>query len=236
MKRPVIGVTPAQQDQYREFRLKKIYTDAVIIAGGVPFILPIDNNDIVIESYLEMIDGLLLTGGFDLDPLTYGENPLPGIGSIEPERDRFELKLYRQALEKKIPVLGICKGCQLMNTAGGGNLYQDLEREYKGVIKHDQTISRRYPTHYVTIDKDSLLYQVCGREKLLVNSLHHQALKEIGQGFKVTARADDGVIEAIEMKNRDFVVGVQWHPEGLWQENEEALRLFKGFISAASKL
>lgn len=231
MKRPVIGITASHDNEYREYRLKKKYSEAIYNAGGIPFILPVITEKKLIKLYIEKIDGLLLSGGLDVDPLIYGENPLPTNGSIDPERDLFELDLFKEAHSKGIAILGICKGCQIINIAAGGTLYQDIYNQIEGVLKHKQEAPRWYPTHRVNIDKGTYLYHIIEKEKIRVNSIHHQAIKKVGPGFIVSARSDDGVIEAIEEKNGfRFIIGVQWHPETMWGNYSENYILFKEFI------
>jgi len=230
--RPVIGITPSQQNDFREIVLNKDYAEAIRVAGGLPVVLPIPGSmlDIMVKEYINVIDGLLLSGGMDLDPLSWGEEPLPGLRGIDPERDLFELTLVKEAINNGKPVLGICKGCQLLNIATGGTLYQDLSSRDKESLQHEQKAPRWYPTHNIIIEKDSLLYSILGREKIRVNSFHHQAIKEVGPDFKIVAISSDGVIESVEKKNGSFVLGVQWHPEAMWQQDENALKLFQKLV------
>jgi putative glutamine amidotransferase len=230
MGRPLIGITTNHSDREKEVRLSRYYVEAVAAAGGLPVLLPPVREQEIITDYLERIDGLLLSGGGDIDPLIYGEDPLPENGRLDPLRDNFELELVKRALERELSILGICKGCQVLNIAFGGSLYQDLYRQKSAVLKHVQEAPRWYPTHRVRIEADSHLYRIVRQELIEVNSIHHQAIKEVSPCFKVAAYSADGVIEAIEKKEGAFVLGVQWHPECLWQDSKENFNIFKEFI------
>ena len=182
------------------------------------------------------MDGLLLTGGADINPLFLGEEPVKELHSINPRRDRQELLLAKLAADRQIPILGICRGIQVMNAAFGGSLYQDIHVQMEGKrIKHDQDLGRGYASHTVRIEKDSLLYKLFETEVLPVNSFHHQAVKEVAPGFRVTARSSDGVIEAMESTECKSMMGVQWHPECFILENNTCMMpLFEWFIRESS--
>lgn len=235
MGRPLIGITTNHDDREKELRLRRHYVEAVIAAGGLPVLLPVVTDHEIITDYLARIDGLLLTGGGDIDPLLYGEDPLPENGRLDPLRDNFELELVRKAFETDLNILGICKGCQVLNLALGGSLYQDLYRQKAAVLKHVQEAPRWYPTHRVRIKRNSHLYGIVQQEFIKVNSIHHQAIKEVSPFFKVVAYSADGVIEAIEKKQGAFVLGVQWHPESLWKSSWENYNIFREFIKKCRK-
>lgn len=200
------------------------YFTSILKAGGTPFIIPpFDDTNSLINT-LESLDGVLLTGGADINPLFLGEEPVKELHSINPRRDRQELLLARLAADRQIPILGICRGMQLMNAAFGGSLYQDIHSQMEGTrIKHDQDLGRGYASHTVEIEKDSLLCQLFGTETLAVNSFHHQAVKEVAPGFRATARATDGVIEAMESAEYKPMMGVQWHPECFILQGDECM-------------
>ena len=181
-----------------------------------------------------MVDGLLLSGGQDVAPKNYGEEPTPKLGDIFPERDDFEYALLKAALEAKKPILGICRGLQIINTYFNGSLYQDLSYIGTEVLKHNQVNSPSMVTHSVTLDKSSKLFDIFGEEKIRVNSFHHQAVKKVGDGLAISAKAPDGVIEAIEKTDYPFLVAVQWHPEMLHLTVEMMNKLFIRFIKEAS--
>lgn len=228
---PVIGLTGNYQEG--ACTLLEGYFTSILKAGGIPFIIPpFDDTNSLINS-LNALDGLLLTGGADINPLFLGEEPVKELHSINPRRDRQELLLAKLAADRQIPILGICRGIQVMNAAFGGSLYQDIHVQMEGTrIKHDQDLGRGYASHTVQLEKGSLLYKLFGTETLPVNSFHHQAVKEVAPGFKVTARSSDGVIEAIESTEYKSMMGVQWHPECFILENNTGcmMPLFNWFI------
>jgi len=231
---PVIGLTTSLSDDETVCQMNRSYTEAIRHAGGLPVLLPatLDSEDIA--RYAAMIDGLLLSGGDDVDPACYGEAQAWACGSISPLRDGFELTICREVLRLGKPILGICRGIQLLNVALGGTLYQDLASEVKDSIAHRQHQRSIYASHPVAIEEGSLLHKVTGTTALRVNSLHHQALKEPGDGLRVSAAAPDGVIEAVEHERLPFCIGVQWHPERLWNcpETAQHARIFEAFVEA----
>lgn len=224
---PIVGLSASYETS--RCNVPNTYINAIQRAGGTPLLLPVTNNPEVIQQMVEHIDVLVLTGGEDVDPLQgYGEEPIPGMGGIVPIRDFFDIQLARAAVKRGIPVLGICRGEQVLNVAFGGTLYQDIPSQVKTKkpVKHNQDAPSAYGTHSIVVSKGSVLHQVMGADTLRVNSFHHQAVKDVAPGFTVTARAADGVVECIEMNPR--VLGVQFHPEGL---GEPFLPLFKYILS-----
>ncbi|GFN22043.1 gamma-glutamyl-gamma-aminobutyrate hydrolase family protein [Thermanaeromonas sp. C210] len=228
---PVIGVTCDGDLENRRFFLNRAYIEAVSCAGGIPLILPPGPVDLV-DRYLSIIDGLLLTGGGDIDPAFFGQEPREGLGRVFPERDEFELALTRRALERGMPILALCRGMQTLNVAAGGTLYQDIAREVPGCWQHSQRKPRSHPHHTIEILPETLLAAILG-PRARVNSMHHQAVRDPGEGLRVSARAGDGIIEALEGTRGSFVLGVQWHPEELITRCPEQRQLFQHFISAA---
>jgi putative glutamine amidotransferase len=228
---PVIGVTCDGDLEGRKFFLNRAYLDAVRDAGGIPIVLPAGPQGSV-DRYLEVIDGLLLTGGGDVDPGFFGQEPREGLGRVLPERDEFELSLTRKVLQVGKPLLALCRGMQVLNVAAGGTLYQDIRQELPGCWQHDQRKPRFYPHHTVETVPGTLLAKLLG-PTARVNSMHHQAVRTVGQGLKVSARAGDGIIEALEGTGKSFVIGVQWHPEELIKFYPEQRQLFQSFIVAA---
>jgi len=190
------------------------YAHSITQAGGLPLILsPVIADDIVVDA-LDPIHGLLLTGGEDVHPMLYGQSPLPKLGQVDRERDAFEIDLFRGALDRRIPVLAICRGIQLVNVALGGSLWQDLPTERQGALRHDQRDGRTTRSHSVAIMAPSRLARALGVIRLEVNSFHHQAIRDLGRGLMITARAEDGLIEAVESApEAPWLVAVQWHPE-----------------------
>lgn len=215
----------------KRIKLYNDYISSVIAAGGIPIILPVSIDKKVLDSHLELIDGLIISGGYDIDPLRYNEEPSTALQATFPERDEFEFYLVKKAMEKEIPVLGICRGHQIINVANGGSLYQDLSLKEDTFIKHAQNSHGNTLTHRIEIAKDSMLYEILG-ETAIINSLHHQAIKTVAPGFKAVAKSKDSVIEAIEREKGSFVMGVQWHPEALAEKSADMAKLFDYFISS----
>ena len=224
-KQPVIGITGNYDDQ--TCKLKEGYYKSVIAAGGVPLIIPPTADTDTILNTLDRIDALILSGGADFNPLWAGEEPSPLLGGINGERDLPELLMTRLAYNRQIPMLGICRGIQTLAMALGGRVMQDISA--KATVKHSQEADRSEPTHGVVVEQDSILYKVYGQDRLLVNSLHHQAVEEAGSKFRIVAKSADGIIEAIESSEYKSVVGVQWHPECL----ADGLPLFQWLVGEA---
>lgn len=231
--RPLIGISTVMTEK-KTLTVHEVNFKRIIEAGGVPLMLPNTLDEETIAIYAETLDGLLLTGGPDLDPLLYDEEPLKELGGITPDRDFFEIKLTEAMYERDKPIFGICRGSQVLNVALGGTLYQDIyvQHEQK-LLKHGQDAPREYPTHFIEIEKDSKLFEIVKQEKLRVNSYHHQSVKDAGKNIYISSRASDTVVESIECKEHPFALGVQWHPEYIKDEPSKAL--FAAFIEAAQK-
>lgn len=231
---PIIGLTGNFRDG--DCTLAEGYYQSVLKAGGTPFILPpFEETDALIQA-LESIDGLLLTGGADINPLYLNEEPIKELHGINPRRDYQELMLTKLAADRQIPILGICRGIQTLMAALGGTLYQDIHSQMEGTrIKHDQDLDRSYASHTVTIEKDTLLHRLFQTDTLAVNSFHHQAVKEVAPGFQVCAYSSDGVIEAVESTAYKSVLGVQWHPECFILRGDECMMpLFQWLTNEAA--
>jgi putative glutamine amidotransferase len=207
--------------------LNAAYIAAVLGAGAVPVLLPPQLDARARDELLASADGLLLTGGADVDPGTYGETPHPSVTGTSPMRDMAERALIERAMARELPILAICRGMQMLNVALGGSLIQDVPTQVAGALEHSQTPdhARGEPTHTVAIEAGSRLATIVGRDELVVNSMHHQALGRMGAGLAATAWAGDGVIEAAELPGRR-VLAVQWHPEELVAEHKHARALF----------
>jgi putative glutamine amidotransferase len=232
--KPVIGITTDVRKDGGNI-LKNTYVQAVIRAGGLPIIVPVGLEEDV-DQLIEMLDGLLLSGGNDINPTLFNEEPHEYLGEVSPSRDSIELELARQMLKTGKPILGICRGLQILNVAVGGALYQDLHKQNDGpILQHIQKAPNTHPSHYVQVEKGSLLESIAGSERIQVNSYHHQSLKDVPSVFKVTGVASDGIVEAIESNDEQFVLGVQWHPEALTAAGDVvSLRIFEKFISACT--
>lgn len=230
---PVIGISGNFRDG--DCTLAQAYYLSIVEAGGTPVVIPSYDNEKSLVSLLDSLDGIVLSGGADIDPGYLGEEPIEGI-SINPRRDNQELMLVRLAVDRQIPVLGICRGIQVLAAALGGKLYQDIKTQHdRPCIEHSQTIARGLPSHDVRLEKDSLLHSFFGKETLAVNSFHHQAVKEVPAGFRVTAVAPDGIIEGMESTAFRPILGVQWHPECFILENDRTMMpIFNWLIEKAS--
>lgn len=229
--KPVIGITGNYGEQ--TCKLSEGYYKSVLRAGGVPVILPPLGDTDAIVNTLEHIDGLLLSGGADYNPLYAGEEPLPRLGGINSERDLPELLITQLAYNRQIPMLGVCRGIQTLAMALGGKVAQDIFGGRGGrLVKHSQDADRSEPTHSVAVEPDSTLFNIYKSEKLFVNSFHHQAVADAGECFRVTAKSSDGIIEAIESREFKSILGVQWHPECLG--NDEGLPLFQWLVRQAT--
>jgi putative glutamine amidotransferase len=238
---PVIGILTRQDHSatwsgYRLYGQGSDYSQSVVLAGGAPVLIPLELDERSWRAIYQRLDGLLLPGGVDVDPAHYGETRHTSLGEVNEALDKAELVLTRWALEDGLPLLGICRGIQLINVAAGGSLYQDLPAQYPRAIQHrfaPPEYPRDHRGHHVQILASSRLAQVYGAGELAVNSRHHQAIKDVAPGLSVTARAPDGVIEGIEKPGTSWIVGVQWHPESLAASDPQMLALFQAFVQAA---
>ena len=236
MARVPVGLTIGNSKEAEIFALRDDYVRAVETAGGLPLVLapgkPEDAPALAAE-YLDHVQALVLSGGADLDPRLYKEERHPSVKRIFPERDAFELALCREALRRDLPTLAICRGHQLLNVATGGTLIQDIASQVEAAAVHDPDQERWERCHDVAILPGTRLRDILGTERVAVNSFHHQAVKELGQGLVLSARGDDGVIEGMEMPDRRFMIGVQWHPESFWDQAETFQPLFQALVNAA---
>lgn len=233
--KPVIGVTSSLKEEQTVTSGMDYYNSACR-AGGLPVILPNLQDEDAVEQYAQLIDGLIVSGGVDIDPEQYGEEPSPALGQISPKRDFFEIKLVQSMLKLDKPILGLCRGCQVLNVALGGDLFQDIydQHEHK-LLQHRQKAPRDYATHYIEIERGSKLHEIVQHDRIKVNSFHHQAVRNVGKHLRVSARSSDGIIEAIESETHRFVIGTQWHPENLFRGDDiHAKKLFEAFIHACA--
>lgn len=229
--RPLIGISTGMTKE-NTATVHEVNYKRIIEAGGVPFILPNTLDEATIDIYSDTLDGLLLTGGPDLDPLLFDEEPIKKLGTITPERDFFEIELTKMMYKKQKPIFGICRGSQVLNVALGGTLYQDIYSQHDvSLLKHGQDAPRKYPTHFVSIEKDSKLYEIVKEDKIKVNSYHHQSIKDPAKDFYISSRARDSIVESVESIKHPFAIGVQWHPEYL--EDKPSKALFDAFIAEA---
>jgi putative glutamine amidotransferase len=231
--RPRIGLTADAADGDGRYELKRSYVDAVVAAGGLPLLLP--HEPALAGGYLDALDGLVVTGGaFDVPPELYGEARRHACGPTRPARTAAELKLLLAALERGLPVLGVCGGMQLMAVARGGTLFQDLVSD-AGLHGHEQPPPKDLPAHPVLVLEGTWLASLVGAGPLPVNSTHHQGLRTAGDGVKVAATSPDGLIEAIELDGAAFALGVQWHPEALLRHEPRHAAIYRGLVVAARR-
>jgi len=239
--RPTIGVVGALFERRNASTISGIglsYLAAVEAGGGIPILIHLTSDQEVLDAHYQQCDGLLFCGGGDIAPAHYGQAPHPLLGAVEDLRDQVELRLARRAVADRKPVLGICRGIQLLNVALGGTLYQDINAELPGTLDHRESSRRNdraYLAHMLNLARDSWLAEQLGTATIAVNTLHHQALCDVAPGLRIVGYAPDGVIEAVEGAGDSFIVGVQCHPEELWQSADTRWkRLFTGFIARAA--
>ncbi|HEX2856711.1 MAG TPA: gamma-glutamyl-gamma-aminobutyrate hydrolase family protein [Propionibacteriaceae bacterium] len=241
-RRPLIAIstnrTFADNGPLRSYPMNYVgddYPQAVLKAGGTPVLLALHDPALypdVAAQQLEHADGLVLTGGPDVSPLTYGEQPHARLGNTLPDRDRFELALIAEARRRDLPVLAICRGIQILNVAYGGTLYQDLPSQLPDAIQHTQASVRQQVSHHVAVAEGSRLAGLVGGPGTIgVTSFHHQAIRDLGEGLTVVATAPDGVIEAVEADDQAWVVGLQWHPEMSHPADAASMDVFRGFVA-----
>ncbi len=241
MGKPVIGITCGYDSTATGGRERLCvyadYVEAIRAAGGAVVLLPTakdaDADPEISARLLDAVDGVLLPGGIDVDPIHFEEEPLPQLGMVDPDLDTLELGLARLALQRNKPVLGVCRGCQVLNVAAGGSLYQDIATQLKTTVKHSQLAPRWYPTHEVHFEHGSRVSQILGTQLLRVNSFHHQSIKAVAPEFRISGKSRDAVVEAVESKVHSFAIGVQWHPECLYARYPVFLRLFDALVTAA---
>jgi putative glutamine amidotransferase len=231
MTRPRIGLTLDADEGRGRYELRASYVNAVLAAGGLPILLP--HAPQAAAAYLALLDGLVVTGGaFDVPPELYGEPRRKECGPLKPERTAFEKDLLEAALAARLPVLGVCGGMQLLNVVRGGTLYQDLSAD-AGLVGHEQPAPKDVPSHVAALVPGTQLAALVGGDPLDVNSTHHQAVKVPGAGVLVSARAPDGVVEAIELPDLPFAMGVQWHPEAVVRHVPRHAAIYRGLVEAA---
>lgn len=241
LRRPLIGVPTGREKSQRFFGLplyimNQSYLRALENLGALPVMIPLQMTEATLHGIFQRLDGLLLPGGEDVDPANYGANRHAQLGPTDKERDRTELLLTRWALEAGMPVLGVCRGAQVLNVVCGGTLYQDIHSERPDLDKHDYfppKFERFRIAHQVSVETDSLLAKSLGNVHE-VNSMHHQGIARVGRGLRAVASAEDGLVEALEMPTLPFVLGVQWHPEELAKTDQLSTSLFYNFVRAAA--
>lgn len=232
---PLIGVSANLENDIST--VKNDYTNSIIAGGGIPVILPVHTDLAILEEMFSSLDGLLLTGGGDINPLFYQEEPLPALGNLSALRDQYDLMLLKMAYDRQLPIFGICRGHQVINVFFGGTLYQDIYSQINSpLLKHQQTAEGNQGTHYVEVAPGSKLKEILGQDKILVNTFHHESNKDIAPGFRNTALSSDGILEASEpvSDTGPQILSVQWHPEKMAAANDPAMvNLFQYFVGQA---
>lgn len=233
--RPFIGITMRHELETERFYLARYYGEAVAAAGGVPVHIPLIPEPELIDAFVERLDGVLLPGSAsDVDPLRYGREPHAKLGPVHTLKDETDLLVLERAEKRRLPLLAICFGMQVWNVYRGGSLIQDIASEVPKAHKHEQGAPRDRHSHSIRIRPDSLLATLAGEVGVLVNSHHHQALEQLGEGLQASAWSSDGLVEAIE-ETRDgrWALGVQWHPEIAWERDRLSTEIFRAFLGAA---
>jgi putative glutamine amidotransferase len=236
-RRPRIGITMRIEQTTDRFYLGRHYSEAVAAAGGLPLHISLIPDAAYIDAVMEDLDGILLPGSdSDVDPLRYGQDPHPKLGTVQPLKDETDLLVIAAAERLNLPLFAICFGMQVLNVARGGTLIQDIRSQVPAGIKHEQGAPRDRWSHSVRILEGSKLSTIAGSDKLLVNSHHHQVVEKVGENLVPTAWSNDGLIEALEdPRSERFLVAVQWHPELGWEKDPVSRRLFSSFISSAGE-
>ena len=243
INKPIIGilgnVAPEGSGKFpglENVYVNRDYVTAVLQAEGIPFILPFVEGEELVRAQIEMMDGILLSGGYDVHPALYGQEPHVKLEEVYPERDVYEIAVIKAAIELKKPIFGICRGLQLINVAFGGTLYQDLSlHQPQTEIQHNQTCPRDLAIHSIEVSPNSKLHKIFGTTQVPVNSFHHQAIDQLAPGLKINACSIDGVIEGIEKEGEDFFIAVQWHPERMVAKHPLMKKLFQAFTDAARR-
>ena len=232
-RKPVIGVLPLWDDDKESLWMLPGYFDGVEQAGGLPLMLPLTDDRDETMQLASMCDGFLFTGGHDVSPSVYGEEPLNDSIICCPERDRMETLLLQEAIQLDKPVLGICRGIQFINAAMGGTLYQDLPTQHPSAVEHHQTVPYDHAVHTADLKTGTPLFNLLQQPRIAVNSYHHQAVRSLAPGLEAMAESSDGIVEALYYPEAKFLWAVQWHPEFSFRTDENSRLIFKAFVQAA---
>ena len=231
---PIIGLTSDIADD-EEVSMFSTYAHAIVGSGGLPLVLPYVTDGATLDRFVDACDGFVFTGGADIDPARYGEEKKPSCKPTMPLRDALEFDVFERVYAKDKPILAICRGAQLANAALGGTLYQDIPTEYETSLLHVQRESKMEPSHRIRIERGTPLFALLGQKSIVGNSFHHQAVKRLADGLKVTATAEDGIIEGFYDPRRRYFRAYQWHPERLCGFDDDNKRLFDDFMMHCGK-
>ena len=232
MGNKIIGIIPLWDEEKKSIWMLPGYLGAIQNAGGIPVILPLTSSQEDASTLLMKCDGLLMTGGQDVNPLMYGQTATDQCGAICRERDEMETHFFNEAIRQNIPILGICRGLQMINVLMGGTLYQDLPTDTNSKINHHMEAPYDRVCHHVRLVPGTALHQLLRVEDMGVNSYHHQAVKDLGEGLEVTAKSEDGIVEAISLPAKKFVWAVQWHPDYDYKTSDSSQLVFKAFVDS----
>ena len=235
MKKPIIALTPLWDKKLESTWMLTGYMDLIIKNGGVPVVLSFCDDTDSVKEIADRFDGFVFTGGDDIAPCYYNQDKTEQCGEPCEKRDSLEFALFKEVIKTEKPVLGICRGMQFLNVALGGTLYQDLPTQRPSGVVHRQPAPFDALTHTVTVEKDTLLYSITKSEKFAVNSLHHQAVAAVAPTLKVCATTADGLAEAVYGTQKPFLLGVQWHPEMIFAQDENSMKIGKAFVDACRK-
>ena len=235
MKKPIVGITLQIDHEENKYWSRPTYFNALLTCGVIPMLFPVTGDPEIVDQLTDMVDGIIFSGGFDVHPSLYGEEVQPYCRRISPPRDEFENLLVKAAIAKKKPSIGICRGIQVMNVMLGGTLYQDIASQREKYVVHSEGPVFEKMLHTVDIIEGTPLADIIPEKTINVNSVHHQAIKDIAPSLEAMAISEDGLIEAVYAPDHPFFVGVQWHPEGSFNVDENSRRIFKAFTDVVKE-
>ena len=241
MKKPLIGLTPSHNTENQDISMRPTYLKALKAAGAIPVVLPLEIPREDLAQLVGVLDGFLFVGGPDVHPFLFGEETIDGCGSVSLQRDTMELNLLSLAISVRKPILGICRGIQLINIGLGGTIYQDIKSQYQvaAPTAHDQPFYYDIPCHTVNVTVGTMLSRITGLLEggsIQVNSMHHQSVRNLAPGLVACGHSPDGLIEAVEKPDYPFLMAVQWHPEYLWEKDNAAAQIFRTFVDACKTI